>query len=316
MNLRFIKWSIGELALMVKKRQENEFDANIVVDGPRGNGKSTFTFKLFSRIGNFNPQRDIMFSREDVMEALRTRRYGLIDADEMINSAHNREFFSGDQNELIRMMNMYRDHYNVLAGCVPYFYDLDKQVRKLIKTRVTIIKRGLAVVQFSRSSLYTNDPWDTEVNKKIESAWIRQWKKGKMASPQYHKLTTFAGYMTFGKLHAAHERLYKELKQKKRIEFMDKKDTEQNMDNKRGWFNANQIYESLYKQLLDGKLSQAEAMRLAQLNLINETTLRINILKRLRRDGYTEKLADFWKDDPKKTFTDGKNKINPISLSV
>lgn len=216
--MKAVVWKLSELAEMIKKRQANEYDVNIIIDGARGNGKSTLAFKLLSKIGNFNPKKDILFTREDVMDAIMNRKFSCIDADEMINSAHNRDFFSGDQKNFIKMMNMYRDNYNILIGSSPFFYDLDTQVRKLIKMRITVIKRGIAIIQMSRNSLYMNDPWDTPINKKIEESWTNKSKHGKMLMPKYTKLTTYAGHLFYSKLSPSQEAIYKELKQKKRAE--------------------------------------------------------------------------------------------------
>lgn len=237
--MKAVVWKLSELAEMIKQRQANEYDVNIIIDGARGNGKSTLAFKLFSKIGNFNPKKDILFTREDVMDAIMNRTFSCIDADEMINSAHNRDFFSGDQKNFIKMMNMYRDNYNVLIGSSPFFYDLDTQVRKLIKMRITVIKRGVAIVQMSRNSLYTNDPWDTSTNKKVEESWTNKSKQGKMLTPKYTKLTTYAGHLFYSKLSPSQERIYKELKQTKRAEL---KLTDVELEKEKPyWVEANQL---------------------------------------------------------------------------
>ena len=235
--MKTVVWTLSELAEMIKQRQANEYDVNIIIDGARGNGKSTLAYKLLTRIGKFNPKKDLFFTREDVMSAIMNRKFSCIDADEMINSAYNRDFFSGDQKNFIKMMNMYRDNYNILIGSVPYFFDLDSQVRKLIKLRITIVKRGIAVLQMGKSTLYNNDPWETGVNKKIEEAWASKTKKGKLLKPQYHKLTTYAGHLFYNKLSPQQEEIYKEIKARKRAEL---KLTDDDMKEKPYWVEANE----------------------------------------------------------------------------
>ena len=169
-------------------------------------------------MGKFNPERDIMFSREDVMQGLQTRRFGKIFADEMINTAYNRDFFAGEQKELIKWLNMYRDNHNILIGCVPNFYDLDTQVRKLCKFRITLIERGVGIFQVAKSSMYINDPWETRVNEKIEM----KWKNGKSKKTLYKKLTTYKGLISFGALSDKQEVIYTKLKRQKREEMLNK----------------------------------------------------------------------------------------------
>lgn len=216
--MKVIIWTIKDLAEMIYKRQHNEFDVTVAIDGARGNGKSTLAYKLLTRIGNFNPEKDLLFSRDDVMDAIKNRKFSSIDADEMINSAHNRDFFSGDQKNFIKMMNMYRDNHNILIGSSPFFYDLDSQLRKLIKIRITVVKRGVAILQMAKSSLYINDPWETDINKKIELSWINRFKRGKLLAPKYQKLTTYAGHIFYTALSPAQEEKYKKLKVEKRNE--------------------------------------------------------------------------------------------------
>jgi len=214
--MKTVVWTLDDISNMIKKRQMNEFDNIIMMDGARGSGKSSLAWKILMRTGNFKPDKDLMFTRDEVMEAMRTRKYSCIDADEMINSAHNREFFSGDQRNFIKQLNMFRDNYNILIGSVPFFYDLDPQVRKLVKLRITCIKRGTAIIQMSKNSLYTNDPWDTNVNKKIEESWINKIHKGVFVKPRYQRLTTYIGHIFFTKLPKLSEIRYKKLKQFKR----------------------------------------------------------------------------------------------------
>lgn len=247
--MRQVIWTIADLAQVILKRQQNEFDVVIVIDGQRGNGKSTLAYKLLTKTGKFVPEKDIMFTREDVVEALKTRKFSCIDADEMINSAHNRDFFSGDQKTFIKIMNMYRDNYNILVGSVPYFYDLDPQIRKLVKIRLSVVKRGVAIVQMSKSSLYTNDVWEQNINKKIEESWINKTHKGKLLLPKYNRLTTYVGHLFFTPLSPDQEKKYKALKVFKRSQM--KLDTEEKK--KEYWEEANELIETGrikgYKQL-------------------------------------------------------------------
>lgn len=238
--MKQIIWTIKDLAEMIKKRQLNEFDVNIALDGARGNGKSTLGWQLLTKVGNFHPEKDLMFTREDVMNAIQNRKFSSINADEMINSAHNRDFFSGDQKNFIKMMNMYRDNYNILIGSSPFFYDLDPQVRKLIKMRITVVKRGIAVIQMSKSSLYINDPWETNINRKIEEGWINKHKRGQFVKPQYNRLTTYVGHLFFNALRPDSEAKYKALKIKKRSELRLDSDTRV----KPYWEEANEFIET------------------------------------------------------------------------
>ncbi len=138
--------------------------------------------------------------------------------DEMINATNNREFWNKEQRILINMLNMYRDNYNITAGAVPFFYDLDPQVRKFYAVRVTIVDRGKAILQKPGKSLFSNDPWETDLNKKIELN-MRRTKKGK-SMINYQKLTTFWGTLEFGALSKKQEARYHKIKERKRNKMM------------------------------------------------------------------------------------------------
>jgi len=229
-----VTWSLKEIAEWIYDRQHNKYDVVIALDGPRGNGKSTLVYKLFTRIallnGNkqlFNPKKDILFDRTEVLNDLEKKRFGFIFADEMINSAHNRDFWSTEQKDFVKMLNMYRDHFNILAGCIPFFYDMDTQLRKLVSIRFTVVNRGFAVIQFAKTEqMYGNDPWQTDINKKIESRWSNAWKKGQVYNPKFHNLTTFAGYLKYGPLGKKQEILYQQIKDDKRSELKKEAETE------------------------------------------------------------------------------------------
>lgn len=305
-----VTWSMKDLANCLKKRQLNEFSADIAVDGPRGNGKSTFIYKLFCMMGNFRPRADIVFSRTDVMNGLKNKKYGLIFADEMINSAHNREFYAGDQLQLIKMLNMYRDNYNLLAGAVPFFYDLDPQVRKFIKMRITVVERGLAVVQFSKPSLYSNDPWDTDHNKKIERSWEKSMKKGKVRKQRFERLTTFSGYIKFGPLQRRQQALYKEIKEMKRKELVD---------NPEGEKPGSSPYDKLYSLLMDHRLTMDMLTSYCYVNGKSYDTVKTALQNRLKSNMVESTLGSLLKkgEKPKVSVTtqiDNKKPLKPILI--
>lgn len=192
---KYIVWSLKDLCEVIQQMIDNKFDCNIIIDGKRGLGKSTLGSKIFYRLG-FTPWKDIVYSREDVIKAFATKHKGRIFADEMINVSYGRDFWDSDQKTLIKIMNMYRDSCNVFIGCVPVFAQLDKHFQSLIKIRLTVISRGVALIQRQLSSIYTNDPWDIKNNQKLESKWLA--RKG--SKPTYSQLSTFIGVLKFSDL--------------------------------------------------------------------------------------------------------------------
>jgi signal recognition particle GTPase len=220
--MRSEEWYISDIVEIINKmregfideqgnKQEGKYDCIIMIDGKRGVGKSTLGAKIAYRLG-FNPERDIVYSREDVIKAYAKKKNGVIFADEFINVGYNRDFWDSDQKTLIKLMNMYRDSKNVFIGCVPIFAQLDRHFQSLVKIRLTVIERGIAIVQGQlRSSIYTSDPWDIKNNIKIESSWSLKNK-----NPQYQKLTTFRGFLYFEDLTQLQREEIEKIKQEKR----------------------------------------------------------------------------------------------------
>lgn len=228
-------WSMDRFALMIIKMLLNKFDCLIVVEGNRGLGKSTFAYKLLSKISKyfreiyaetgdetfrdwykFNPvmqlkkpkkYRHIIYTQKDVINFYDKWHVSAI-ADEMINVAFNREFFGEDQKNLVKMINMNRDHGNLLIACVPQFQNLDNQIKNLCKIRITVARRGLAVLQTPNRTIYNRDRWDTANNEKIERDWL---KKGS-GLPQYARLNTFRGMIRFPPLTDKQQRIYDAIK--------------------------------------------------------------------------------------------------------
>ena len=217
----------------------NKFDCLIMIEGNRGLGKSTFAFKLLTKISKyfrtiyaetgdpqykdwyrFNPlmqlkkpnkNRYVIYTQKDVINFYDKWHVSAI-GDEFINVAFNREFFGEDQKNLVKMINMNRDHGNLLIGCVPAFQTLDNQVKNLCKIRITVARRGLAVIQTPNRTIYNRDRWDSTNNERIE----REWLKGGIKNPRYSKLTTFRGWLRFHKLTDSQEAKYQEVKDLKR----------------------------------------------------------------------------------------------------
>lgn len=214
-----VVWKIADLAKIADGRRRKEFDCIIAFCGPRGNTKSTGGYKLGLKLG-FKPERDLIYDRKELVNALQDWDR-IIDADEMINSAYKREFYNVDQIELVKLVNMYRDHRHVIIMCIPNFWDLDKPLRDLVKIRVDMIRRGFGVVHMPLQLSYSNDAWDQKVNEKIERGWLR---KGGEFKPKFKQLTTFIGYLKFGKLAPDQEAKYKRLKEEKRIALRKDKD--------------------------------------------------------------------------------------------
>lgn len=159
----------------------------------------------------FLPHRDLIYRRDEVIKFFHKRKASAM-ADEMINVSFNRDFYNQEQKDLIKMINMNRDHNNFFIACVPSFKNLDGQMKNLCSIKITVVRRGTAILHFPNKTIYSPDIWDEAYNGKIE----RKWLENKARFPAYRKLSTFKGYIHFPPLKAKDEEKYQAIKDDKR----------------------------------------------------------------------------------------------------
>lgn len=276
----YLLFTVKDIATLIKKCQANKFDAIIVIDGRRGLGKSTLAYKIAAKIGGFRPKKDICFTREDVCKQLATKKNGIIFADEMINVTYNRDFYSEEQKQLIKMLNMYRDSCNVLIACVPNFYDLDKQFRSLCKIRLNVVRRGFAVIHTQNKSSYSTDVWQMALNEKIE----KRWQERRVKNPQYSRLTTYRGVIRYGDLKASSRAKYEAIKQEKRNVIFEYGIDEEDKKKKNFYYNLADL-------VLQNKITEAQLAQQALINSVDYKKLlgRINLELKTRGESRTAK---------------------------
>lgn len=282
-----IKWSVKELSELLRQRQLNKFDANIGVSGSRGDGKSTFLFKIFNSFkkSGFRAKKHQVYSQNDVIELLANQQFGYCWDDEAINSGYKRDFAKQGQNTLIKTITNYRDNFNIYGSALPFFYNLDKALRELIFMHVHIIERGLGVILLPlEGQIHTQDPWDTMTNKKIELKENARLLKNPKLKFRYHRFTTFAGFVYFGKMTTKQEKKYLEIKrEKRRREF---KQVEKNKPKSH--------IEKLYDYLIAGKLTKEVLMHSCFIEGHKYSSMVANLNKMLKDKGVVDKtLKDY-----------------------
>ena len=217
-----MQWSLIKMVSMIVRILQNKFDCFIIIEGNRGLGKSTLAIHLargvsreFKKLGHekyrFHWDHSLVYTKKE------TKRFwhkweAIGIGDEMINVTFNRDFYDSEQKDIVKMINMNRDHRNLFIACVPQFQTLDSQIKNLCKIRITVVRRGVAVIQTSNQTIYVKDKWDQATNEKIERDWI---KKG-ITRPHYTRLTTFRGILKYPALREASELKYQAVKDRKR----------------------------------------------------------------------------------------------------
>lgn len=211
------RFSMRSLADVAKGRRDNKYDVIIAISGERGNGKSTLAWRLARMIGGFLPERDIVYDRDDVMRLLEKRKKGIIIDDEAVRTSFKRNFQQQGQIQLIQMLNMYRSNFNILIMCVPTFYNLDKEIKRLVKIHIHVPYRGYGIVHMpNKGMIYVDDPWDIERNRKIELMLERNRKNKGQRISSYNRLTTCKGWIKYKQLSDTDEERYNTIKEEKR----------------------------------------------------------------------------------------------------
>lgn len=324
MNNKVRYWSMERFCLMVSKMLLNKFDCFIIVEGNRGLGKSTWAYLISKKIHRyfrtivketggdqspyykwyeFKPRlqvkypdthKYVLYKQQDVINYYdKWHQLGI--ADEMINVAFNREFWSEDQKNLIKMINMNRDHGNLLIACVPQFQNLDTQIKNLCKIRVTIVRRGLAVIQTPNRTIYNRDKWDSANNEKIE----REWLKRGSGLPRYSKLNTFRGMMRFRALSKNEQAIYDAIKVAERN--VIKGDLGVKEDKK-----EESPVDKIYKKLTAGGIRNgAELEGIAFGMGITVDALRNRLVKLLKKENKAWRVSDYFWDKKGKTIMEG-----------
>jgi len=291
------------MIIMIVKILQKEFDCFIVIEGNRGLGKSTLAIHLargvareFKKIGlgdfyKFHWKHTFIYTKKETKQFWhKWKKTGI--ADEMINVTFNRDFYDEEQKDIIKMINMNRDHCNFFIACVPQFQTLDSQIKNLCKIRITVVRRGLAIIQTPNRTIYVKDKWDQATNEKIERSWLQKGIK----NPHYTKLTTFRGVMKFPDLHPTAKLKYQATKDEKRNlvakEEMGIDEFEDQVD----------PYDQMIEMLKLGKVKNSAFVDgFAQAHNLNPASFQNNLRNKLKAKGENNQLSSYyWEKKAKK----------------
>lgn len=305
-----LTWKLKDIVGIAQGRQGNKFDCNIVTSGDRGNGKSTLIAKMLYLTKKYNPRKHQVYSREDVIKLLSNEKYGICFDDEAINSGYKRDFQNKGQQELIKIVTMYRDNFNIYCSAIPNFFSLDKDLRDLTFIHIHVIERGIGVLHMPiQGRLYSMDKWDTKNNAQLEDKWNKAKAKNPDYKIPYHKLSTFRGYVFFDDLTPNQRKLYEEIKVEKRKAVAERY-IEKNQEE--------DFFEKVSKLILDKKISKEGIIQMCMVeNRDYKTTIqKINriIKKKTGDDSRTAFDYLFIGEKVRKKEEEEKNKEEVLNL--
>lgn len=287
---RITEWSITELADMTKQRVLNRFDSNVAVTGGTGMSKSTFLFHFFKKFKDFKIDDKLTYSRSEMIHLIRDFKLSYCWNDELISAGNKRKFYDTEQIELIEILTKYRSNLNIVAGAVPIFFSLDKELLKLFGMHINMIDRGIGVVHLPRTGrMFTDDLWDVKINAKLEEKWSMKLQKNPNFKIPYHKYTTFAGYVYFGKMTPKQEEYYEYLRDKKKAE-IDKPNEETNSNG-----SEKNFYNKILSMLKEKRLDEKGLLDLCLFNDKKLSSVKARLGQMLRDEGDNKTLGDFLK---------------------
>jgi len=304
--MRKIIWSIKDIVGIIRERQKNKFDANILVSGDRGNGKSTFIAKLLYAFGNYRPKKHQVYSREEVIKLLSSQKYGICFDDEAINSGYKRDFQNKGQQELIKIVTAYRDNFNVYASAIPNFFSLDKDLRDLIFLHIHVIERGIGIVHMPvQGRLYSPDRWDAKNNAKVETSWGKKMARNPKYRVPYSDLSTFRGYLYFRDLTQKQREVYEKVKVEKRQKSFEKYVL--------GKKEQKNFIDKVYDLILQRKISVEGLKQICQLEGKRYETVRTRLRERLRGEtNISESLANLLTTEKEKKLIESNTEIDSL----
>jgi len=297
-----MKWSMDQLVSMIVRILGNRFDAFIIIEGNRGLGKSTLAIHLSRRVARkfrnmgsddyrFHWKNSLIYTKKETKHFWhKWRSIGI--ADELIGIAFNRDFYNEEQKDIIKMINTNRDHLNLFIACVPQFQTLDNQIKNLCKIRITVVRRGLAVIQTPNKTIYIKDKWDQATNEKIERKWLQR----NIKNPYYAQLNTFRGLLRFPKLHPVAEEKYQKIKDEKR-NLIAKEDMGINDQEEKEKKDPAQIFA---QRLIEGRVRNSTFMDGYSLaHEVNPATFKGRVIRILKKKGINHNPSSYYWDSTK-----------------
>jgi len=170
--------NIDKVLAFAAGRSYTDWMTNIGVSGEAGVGKSTLTIHLGLRADkDFWFDTHMVYMRREVIDkAYALPKHSFMVVDEAIG-AHKRRAMEKEQKDLVEWINKIRFKNHVVVWNLPFFTDLDKDVRKHFDIWIHVVERGRAVVLVKNKNILAPDPW-------LPEWWYRKYKAKAMRSTE------------------------------------------------------------------------------------------------------------------------------------
>jgi hypothetical protein len=216
-----------QIAQYAKKLSSNKKDAPIIISGYPGEGKSVLAReigKAFDR--RYNDDRNCIYKRAEFLEKIERFPPSAFIIDEAINLLYKRDWNSGGQKELIKVMNICRSKRHLNIFVQPQFSDMDKDIRNSrIRLWIFVITRGIAVVMKPERSLGgSDDVWNLVENNKIVKQYINKYGQILGTIESLSRTKNFLTFLRWEDIPKEEYDAYEEIKDRKKYEDVGEKD--------------------------------------------------------------------------------------------
>jgi len=169
--------SLSNFADLLIKRIEDKFDNVIITESGsvKGTGKTTFSTLLTMEVDRkkdfkFSIQNQIVFdpTNEKIIEQVKTKPpcYPL-QVDEASKVAYRRNWADEKQKRLMIFANVCRKYYKIINLNNPGFWKLDRDLLEIADFRITILKRGIAIVRGKIKNPEADDLWMRKITDEL-----------------------------------------------------------------------------------------------------------------------------------------------------
>lgn len=215
---------VKHISTYAKKLSRVNKDAPIVISGYPGEGKSVLAreiAKIFDK--RYSDERNCIYSRKELITKVETYPPSAFILDEAINLLYKRDWGTGAQKELIKVLNICRSKRHLLIFVQPEFVDMDKDIRNgRIRLWIYAIKRGVAsVFKPERTIGGGEDPWNIAENNKVVKQFVNSYGQTVGTIEGAYRTKNFLSFLRWNDIPKEEYQVYEEVKDKKKYEDVD-----------------------------------------------------------------------------------------------